>query len=113
MASRAFDEAVARRPPHGNGVTGDARACGRVAITSTTLAATALGFGGSGAYYTFVSSADSHIRFGRSNVAAATTSDYLMRAGQPEEFWCEASEDSHFTAIRDTADGALYYYRSG
>lgn len=115
--TKALSEAVARRPPHGAGTStsNPNRACGKVAISAASSAATPIGLSpnGSGAYFTFVASSDTHVRFGPSTVAAATANDYLMRAGVAEEFWCESNEDTHLTALRDTADGGLYWYRSG
>lgn len=115
--TKALDEAVARRPPHGSGTSDSApsRAVSKVAVGSASSAATPIGLAtnGTGAYFTFVSSGDAHIRFGGANVAAATANDYLLRAGIADEFWCEANEDGYFTVLRDTADGSLYWYRSG
>lgn len=116
--TKALDEAVARRPPHGSGTTDSApnRAISKTAVGSASSAATPVGLtpnSGTGAYFTFVSTGDAHIRFGAANVAAATTSDYLLRAGTPDEWWCESNEDAYFTILRDTADGSLYWYRSG
>jgi len=86
----------------------------RVAVGAASSVAQALGqsANGSGFFVTMVCTADAHVRFGLSNVAAATTNDYLLRAGQAEEFWCESSDDTHFTVVQDSAGGALYWYRS-
>jgi hypothetical protein len=115
--TKALSEAVARRPPHGASTTTSSpnRAVTKTATTNTTTAAVSLGLSanGSGAYFTFAASQDAHIRFGPSTVAACTTGDYLLRAGVAEEFWCESNEDTHFTAIRDAADGSIYWWRSG
>lgn len=115
--TKALNEAVARRPPHGSGTTtsNPNRAVTKTAVGSASTAAVPVGLTapGTGAYFTFISSGDAHIRFGPAAVAAATVSDALLRAGQAEEFWCEYNEDSHFTCIRDTADGSLYWWRSG
>lgn len=114
--TKALSEAVARRPPHGSGTTtsNPNRAVTKTAIATASTAAVPLGLSpnGSGAYFTFVAIGDTHIRFGPAAVAAATASDYMMRAGSIEEWWCESNEDSHFTAIRDSADGSLYWWRS-
>jgi len=115
--TKAFSEAVARRPPHGSGTATSSpnRAVTKTASASASTAATSLGLevNGSGAYFTFAATQDAHIRFGRASVAAATSSDYLLRAGVAEEWWCEGNEDTHFTAIRDATDGSIYWYRSG
>jgi hypothetical protein len=113
--TKALTEAVARRPPRGN-ASGDVGANNTVAITSASVAAQSLGqaspANGSGFYVTMVCSQDAHVRFGTSAVAAATTSDWLLRAGVAEEFWCESNDDTHFRAIRDAVDGTLYWFRS-
>jgi hypothetical protein len=113
--TKALAEAIARRPPRGN-ATSDVGANNTVATAAASTAAQSLGQvspgNGSGFYVTMVCTQDAHIRFGISTVAAATASDYLLRAGIGEEFWCESSDDTHFRVIRDTADGTLHWYRS-
>jgi hypothetical protein len=106
--TKAFAEAVARRPPRGIG-PGAAR---RLAVSGTSTPALPLGFGDNSFFITIVSTQDAHIRFGASDVAAATATDWPLRAGQAEEFWCEANEDTHFTVIQDAVGGFVYWYRS-
>lgn len=111
--TKAFSEALARRPPRGTGVT-DLGAANRVAVGAASSPVQALGQSpnGSGFFVTMVCTADAHVRFGLVGVLPAVSSDYLLRAGQAEEFWCESSEDTHFTVIQDAAVGLLYWYRS-
>lgn len=111
--TKAFSEAIARRPPRGQG-TGEDGANNTVAVTSASTAAQSLGQvqNGSGFWVTMVCTQDAHVRFGISTVGASTTSDYLLRAGVAEEFWCESNLDTHFRVIRDTADGTLHWFRS-
>lgn len=103
--TKAFSEAVARRPPRGNGTgeMGEAFA----AAGGATPVPLPMPVNGSGAWWTFKPAANGNIRFGRANVAAATASDYPLAAGIPEEWWCEAGEDSHFCS-----SGAVIFYRS-
>lgn len=115
--TKALTEAIARRPPHGSGTTTSDpnRAVTKTSVTSASTAAIATGASanGTGIYITLVCSQDAHIRFGPAAVGAATTSDYLLRSGIAEEFWCEGNEDTHFRVIRDAVDGSLYHWRSG
>lgn len=110
---KGFPEAIMRRPPRANG-SGEVGACSTVNTTSGSTSAQALNMplNGSGAWFTFVCSQDAHIRFGLSTVGNAGLTDWLLRAGVAEEFWCESNIDTHFKATRDTADGTLYWYRS-
>lgn len=114
--TKALAEAVARRPPRGN-ATGDVGANNTVATSAASSAAQSLGQvspgNGSGFYVTMVCSQDAHIRFGLITVGPATASDYLMRAGVAEQWFIVNPEDVAFRIIRDTADGTLYYWRSG
>jgi hypothetical protein len=112
--TKALAEAIARRPPRGNG-TGEAGANFSLAVTVASSSAQTIPQvkGGSGAFFTFVCSEDCCIRFGGANISSATAFDYLMRAGQSEEWWCEANEDLFFCVIRAGAtDGSLDWYRS-
>lgn len=111
--TKALAEAISRRPPRGN-ATGDVGANNTVAVTAASSTWTSLGLvqNGSGFWVTLVCSQDAFIRFGASNIGAATTSDWLLRAGVAEEYWCESNDDAGFRAIRSTTDGTLYWYRS-
>lgn len=60
-----------------------------------------------------VATQDVHVCFGVANVGAATTADMIFKAGVEEEFWCNQAEETHFRAIRDAADGDLYWWVSG
>lgn len=113
--TKAFSEAIARRPPRGANAAQVDGGAQTLAVTSASSASTTLNqvANGSGYWVTMVCTQDCHIRFGvTGSVGNATTSDYLMRAGVAEEWWVESNLDQAFTVIRDTSDGTLYWYRS-
>lgn len=111
--TKALAEAISRRPPRAN-ASGEVGANNTVAVTAVSSAFTSLGLvqNGSGFWVTLVCSQDAFIRFGGSSIGLATTSDWFLRAGVAEEYWCESNEDTGFRVIRSTTDSTLYWYRS-
>ena len=92
------------------------------AFTATSTAAVSLGFIAASAttigqlhseWFSFVADQDVHIVFGDANVAAATTSRRRLFAGQEYQWECTPSRETHFRVIRNSADGTLYWGRSG
>lgn len=76
-----------------------------VSISGTSSSATAVT---SGRAYLLCSSTDLHIIWGTSNVAAAQATDLLIPRNQVVRVDVPA-DVTHFRAIRDSADGTLYY----
>lgn len=109
-------EAIKKTPPAGNG-SGDVGACMTtpVVVGSTTGVAvnsvTALPPFLAGQWYTFIVTANAHIRFDDAAVGAAIATDYLMVANV-EYDWFIDNSSAFFSIIRDTADGVLYRYQS-
>jgi hypothetical protein len=116
--AQGLTEAVMRRPPRGNGtgVAGQAYTLTLVATTpsvETNVLAVVERPTTGGCWVTFKASADSTIRFGLATQvgANATVNDFLISAGQDEEFWIAFPDDGAFSA-RSTAGGTLYWFRS-
>jgi hypothetical protein len=87
------------------------------AFTSSSTAAVATGASSEcgdadGGWYTFIPTEDCHILWGKSDVAAATTSQMFYPAGVEFSKWLSAKEDSHLRVIRNSADGSLYWHKS-
>ena len=106
-------------PPHGQGAA-EARSnvhtatsnvsTAAVAIVSPATSATAPRTGADHAQIvTMVANQDVRIRFGVSDVGAATTSDFLIPKNVIVSWLC-GDADTHFRVIRDSADGALEWY---
>ncbi len=103
------------RPPHGE-ASGDRNASQAVAITAASTAAQPLVPAGQtqplggGMWIAWKCTSAFRIRVGTSTVGAATANDYFVAAGEEFQRWCLSREDTHFRAIRDTADGTLTWY---
>lgn len=104
---------VARRPPRsfstGSGAPFSAAFTAAVGTTGASLQN--IPTGGSGTWFTFVATADCHIRFGSFSGDTATVSDFLMRAGVQEE-WYLMTEDTFVRVIGDVFSGTLRWWRS-
>lgn len=63
---------------------------------------------------TFVTTQDCLIAFGKSDMAAATAADWLLKAADgPVTFLLDSKKTRFFRVIRSTADGTLRSYVSG
>ncbi len=81
-------------------------AANKQSISGTTTAAVNVGTGTTRIMITC--DQDAHIRFGPSTVTAAVTTDWPLWARVPQIFDIK-SANHYFTAIRDSADGSLYW----
>lgn len=107
--------AIAKRPPHaaGSGYATQVEKTTVTAVSATAQSVAALGIPLCGCWFSFVSSGDCFIIFGRSDVPAATSANgYPMLAGVEYNWWINDTEDAFFSAIRSTVDGVLTRYRS-
>jgi hypothetical protein len=105
--SRALQEAIEVMPPLAATDAGASKAQ-KVALTGASSTAEQTLTGG---YFTFYSTTDCHIAFYKvTGGGAATTNDWFIPAGQERQYFVE--DYKFFKAIRDTADGTLWFYRS-
>lgn len=116
MSEEGQAQAIARRPPQGNG-TGDplsviASVIG--ASGSTPELVVSSGIPACGCWVTFSPSVDCYIRFGElPGMAVATTNDFLMPANSTHDWWLsKAGRCNYFSVIRAVGDGVLKRYRS-
>jgi hypothetical protein len=104
------------RPPHGQNTT-DRNAAQVVATTAASTAVQAVVPAGqtmptgSGLWITLACDQNFRIRFGTATVGDATTSDMIFTAGM-HMLWCHSVFETHFKAIRVSADGSLTWYTS-
>lgn len=104
---RGLQEAVVVTPPFAAAASTEAGKANSVAITSASTAEQTL----TGGYVTFYPTTDLHIAFYRvTGGAAALVTDWFLPAGQERQYFVDGS--LFFKAIRDTADGTLWWYRS-
>lgn len=107
--------AIAKRPPHGAS-SGSPFAIIKTPITSVSTAATETlpaGIPFTGCWVTFTPSVDCYILFGRSDVAAASSTEgERWIANERYELWVNDTEETHFRVVRVTSDGTLERRRS-
>ena len=95
----------ADRPAHTQAFT--------AASTAAVLTGTSTECGGcDGGWYTFVPTQDCHIIWGKSDVAAATSSQMFYPASCSFDKWLSAKLETHLRVIRSTADGTLFWHKS-
>jgi hypothetical protein len=84
------------------------------ATSTSSTAAISLGQNDAGGWYSFVAkTADGHILFGRSDVAAATTANALyMAIGARYDYYIPVGYATHFRFIA-SATGVISWARSG
>src|SRR6201991_4697966 len=102
--------AIAKRPPHalGSGYATQVEKTAFTAVSATAIPVATLGVPMAGCWFSFVSSADCFIIFGRADVPAATAANgYPLLAGVEYNWWINDTEDAFFSVIRSTADGSL------
>jgi hypothetical protein len=106
-------------PPERAGVATNPQSVISTAVTAVSTAAidTLIDIGNARAtknLVTFDTTQDCFICFGESNMGAATSSDWLIKAGDgPVTFLLDSRRTRFYRVIRNAADGILKHYVSG
>jgi hypothetical protein len=106
---QSFDSLQLTRPPHGYGVSGDPLAMQKFAIAAASATFDLLG-SSRVQPIVFMPDVDCYVRIGGSDVAAATTNDFLMSAGWIYKFTHCGDADRYISVIAKSTIGTMKYY---